>query len=77
MTSGLVLHKLKVGVLAADCQFHGPWNAEVTWGLEDNAAGSRGTVAGAEEGEVSKGMLIGRESVTGEADHNGEHPFVH
>ena len=54
-----------MGVLTADHQFHGPWNAEVAWGLEDDAAGLRGAVAGVEEGEVSKGMLIGSEGMTG------------
>jgi hypothetical protein len=54
-----------VGVLTADCQFHGPWNTEVIWGLENNAAGLWGAVAGVEEGEVSKGMLIESEGVTG------------
>ena len=36
MTSGLILHKSVASVLTADCQFHGPWNAEVAWGLEDD-----------------------------------------
>ena len=65
-----------MGVLTADCQFHGPWDAEVTWGLEDNAARSQGAMAGAEEGEVSKAVLIGSEGVTGQVDDNGEHPFI-
>ena len=65
MTSGLILHKPSVGVLATDGQFHGPWNAKVTWGLEDSAVGLWGAVAGVKEGEVSKGMLIGSKGVTG------------
>jgi hypothetical protein len=65
------------GVLTADCQFHGPWNAEVAWGLKNDVAGLRGTVAGAEEGEVSKGVLVGREGVVRQADDDRECPFVH
>ena len=74
---GLVLCELAAGVLAVDCQFYSPWNAEAAWGLEDNAVGSWGTVAGAEEGEVSKGMLIGYEGVTGEVDDNGERSLIY
>ena len=51
------------GVPTADCQFHGPWNAEVTWGLEDDVVGLQGAVASVEEGEVSKSVLIGGEGV--------------
>jgi hypothetical protein len=51
------------GILTANGQFHGPWDAEVTWGLEDDVAGSWGAVAGTEEGEVSEGMLVGGEGV--------------
>jgi hypothetical protein len=64
-TLGLILHEPVVGVLTADCQFHGPWNAEVAWGLENDAAGLQGAVAGAEEREVSKYVLIGSEGVIG------------
>jgi hypothetical protein len=63
-------------VLTVGCQLQGPWNTEVAWGLEDNVVGSRGAVASAEEGEVSEGMLIGCEGVTGKADDDGERPIV-
>ena len=63
MTLGLVLCKPVAGVLTVDCQFHGPWNAEVAWGLKNDVAGLQDTVAGAEEGEVSEVMLVGCEGV--------------
>jgi hypothetical protein len=48
----------------------------VAWGLEDNVVGSQGAMASAEEGEVSEGVLIGCEGVTGKADNDGERPLV-
>ena len=66
-----------MGVLAVDCQLHGPWNTEVAWGLEDDVVGSWGTVASAEEGEVSKSMLIGCEGVVRQTDDDRECPFIH
>jgi hypothetical protein len=52
-----------MGVLTTDGQFHALWNTEVTWGLENDVTGLRGTVAGVEEGEVSESVLIGGEGV--------------
>ena len=65
------------GVPAADCQLHGPWNAEVAWGLEDDVVGSQGAVASAEEGEVSENVLIGGEGVLRQMDDDGKCPFIH
>jgi hypothetical protein len=65
-----------MGVLTADGQFHGPWNADVAWRLEDDVLGSWGAVASMEEGEMSKAVLIGSKGVMGQADDNGEHPFI-
>ena len=62
--------------MTADGQFHGPWNTEVAWGLENDTAGSRGAVTSTEEGEVSKGVLVGRDGVTGKADDDKECPLV-
>ena len=39
--------------------------------------GLRGAMASVEEGEVSKGVLIGCEGVTGKVDDDGECPLVH
>ena len=39
--------------------------------------GSRGAVTSAEEGEVSKSMLIGGEGVLRQTDDDGKCPFVH
>ena len=63
LTLGLILCEPAVGVLTMDCQFHGPWDAEVTWGLDNDIAGPWGAVAGTEEGEVSGGVLVGGEGV--------------
>ena len=56
-------------VLTADCQFHGPWNAEVAWGLEDDVVGPQSAVAGMNEGvlegEVSDSMLMGSGDMMG------------
>ena len=52
-----------MGIPTVDRQLHGPWNAEVAWGLEDDVVGSQGAVASAEEGEVSESVLIGGEGV--------------
>ena len=76
MTPGLILHESTVGVLTADGQLHGPWNAEVTWGLENDTAGSRGAVTSVEEGEVSKAVLVGSEGMMRKADDDRECPFV-
>ena len=77
LTLGLVLREPPVGVLTVDCQLHGPWNAEVAWGLEDDVVGSQGTMASAEEREVSKSVLIGGEGVLRQVDNDGKCPFVH
>jgi len=50
----------------ADPQLHGPWYAEVTWGLENDVAWSRDAVTHADErvfevGEVSGTALVGSE----------------
>jgi hypothetical protein len=59
-----------------DHQFHGPWNAEIAWGLKDDAVGLWGAVTGVEEGEVSEGVLIRSEGVMGQSDDDGEHPLI-
>ena len=38
--------------------------------------GSWGAVASVEEGEVSKGVLIGGEGMLGETDDDGECPLI-
>ena len=76
MTPGLILHESTAGVLTTDGQFHGPWNTEVAWGLENDTAGLQSAVTSAEEGEVSKGMLIGGEGVLGETDDDGERSLI-
>ena len=63
--------------MTADGQFHGPWDTEVTWGLENDTVGSRGAVTSTEEGEVSKAMLIGCEGATGKTDDDEGCPLVH
>ena len=44
--------------------------------MESDAAGLQGAVISAEEGEVSKDVLVGHEGVTGKADDDGERPLV-
>jgi len=66
LTSGLILCKPLVGVSVVDPQLHGPWYAEVTWGLENDAAWSWDAVTHADErvlevGEVSGTALMGSE----------------
>ena len=39
--------------------------------------GMRGAVASAEEGEVSKSMLIGGEGVLRQTDDDGKYSFIH
>ena len=77
MTPGLILHESTAGVLTTDGQFHGPWNTEVAWGLENDTAGLWGAVTSAEEGEVSKAVLVGSEGMMGKVDDDRECPFIH
>jgi len=63
---GLVLQGLASSVLVINPQLCGPWNAEVTWGLEDDVVRPWSTRADADErvlevGEVSGAALMGSE----------------
>jgi len=42
-----------------DGQLRGPWNAEVTWGLEDNVVRSWGAVTNVDEGILKVGEVSG------------------
>jgi len=66
----------------ADPQLHGPWYAEVTWGLENDVAWSRDAVTHADEGvlevgEVSGTVLMGSEWSKGQADDDEGCLLVH
>jgi len=60
LTSGLILCKPLVGVSVVDPQLHGPWYAEVTWGLENDAV-THADERVLEVGEVSGTALMGSE----------------
>jgi len=59
MTSGLILCKPAVGILAADPQLHSPWGAEVAWGLEDDIVRPWGAGTDMDEGIFKMGEVSG------------------
>jgi len=70
---GSILRGPASSVLVVDPQFRGPWNTEVTWGLEDDVVRSWSARADADErvfkmGEVSGTALMGSEWMRGQTD---------
>ena len=69
-------------VLIVDPQLRGPWNAEVTWGLEDDVVRPWGARTDADEGvfkmgEVSGTALMGSEWMRGQANNDEGCLLVH
>jgi len=55
----LVLQRPASSVLIVDPQFCGPWNAEVTWGLEDDVVRPWGARTDVDERVLEVGEVSG------------------